>query len=145
MYMCRKCIFSWKKSCNRLPVYGIVVPLHPQTRNKGSREGPERVSEARRETVLWHNSIDRNCSTRETSTNRHSEKNWRVILGQSSLFIPYYIYRTTSILSNGRKILYNEEFDPGSGWTLATGLTHASRGAALSKLALIDGDRRTGA
>ena len=26
--------------------------------------------------------------------------------------------------------LYNEEFDPGSGWTLATGLTHASRGAA---------------
>ncbi len=32
--------------------------------------------------------------------------------------------------------LYNEEFDPGSGWTLATGLTHASRGAA---------HRRTGA
>ena len=25
-------------------------------------------------------------------------------------------------------IIYNEEFDPGSGWTLATGLTHASRG-----------------
>ena len=28
------------------------------------------------------------------------------------------------------KKLYNEEFDPGSGWTLAAGLTHASRGAA---------------
>ena len=40
---------------------------------------------------------------------------------------------------------YNEEFDPGSGWTLATGLTHASRGAAGLKLALIAGDRRTGA
>ena len=26
--------------------------------------------------------------------------------------------------------IYNEEFDPGSGWTLAAGLTHASRGAA---------------
>ena len=25
----------------------------------------------------------------------------------------------------------NGEFDPGSGWTLATGLTHASRGAAM--------------
>ena len=25
---------------------------------------------------------------------------------------------------------YNVEFDPGSGWTLATGLTHASCGAA---------------
>lgn len=31
----------------------------------------------------------------------------------------------------GTQYFYNEEFDPGSGWTLATGLTHASRGAAL--------------
>ena len=45
---------------------------------------------------------------------------------------------------NSDKIFYNEEFDPGSGWTLATGLTHASRGAAWTKLALFDGDRRTG-
>ena len=30
-----------------------------------------------------------------------------------------------------RKILYNGEFDPGSGWTLATGLTHASRGETI--------------
>ena len=29
------------------------------------------------------------------------------------------------------KFFYNEEFDPGSGWTLAGGLTHASRGAAF--------------
>ena len=28
------------------------------------------------------------------------------------------------------RIIYKEEFDPGSGWTLAAGLTHASRGAA---------------
>ena len=39
---------------------------------------------------------------------------------------------------------YNGEFDPGSGWTLATGLTHASRGAAWGLLAIPDGDRRTG-
>ena len=25
-----------------------------------------------------------------------------------------------------KEYFYNEEFDPGSGWTLATGLTHAS-------------------
>ena len=31
-----------------------------------------------------------------------------------------------------KRYYYNEEFDPGSGWTLATGLTHASRGAAWS-------------
>ena len=39
---------------------------------------------------------------------------------------------------------YSEEFDPGSGWTLATGLTHASRGAADRKLAFDAGDRRMG-
>ena len=33
-------------------------------------------------------------------------------------------------LSVEKRYFYNEEFDPGSGWTLATGLTHASRGAA---------------
>ena len=43
-----------------------------------------------------------------------------------------------------KRYFYNEEFDPGSGWTLATGLTHASRGAAWLKLASVDGDRRTG-
>ena len=41
------------------------------------------------------------------------------------------------------KINYNGEFDPGSGLTLAAGLTHASRGAAL--VLVLDGDRRTGA
>ena len=37
----------------------------------------------------------------------------------------------------------NEEFDPGSGWTLAAGLTHASRGVTLELAS--DDDRRTGA
>ena len=50
----------------------------------------------------------------------------------------------TKQLERAVKIFYNEEFDPGSGWTLATGLTHASRGAAGLKLASIAGDRRTG-
>ena len=41
------------------------------------------------------------------------------------------------ILSNVSINIYNGEFDPGSGWTLATGLTHASRGeTALSACAL---------
>ena len=43
------------------------------------------------------------------------------------------------------KHLYNEEFDPGSGWTLAAGLTHASRGAAWRLAITFDGDRRKGA
>ena len=38
-----------------------------------------------------------------------------------------------------KRYFYNEEFDPGSGWTLATGLTHASRGAAWTYLAVVQG------
>ena len=34
------------------------------------------------------------------------------------------------IKSKGQTFFYNGEFDPGSGWTLAAGLIHASRGAA---------------
>ena len=41
-------------------------------------------------------------------------------------------------------LFYNGEFDPGSGWTLATGLTHASRGETTGKLASPGVDRRTG-
>ena len=46
-------------------------------------------------------------------------------------------------LKSGSYIIYNGEFDPGSGWTLAAGLTHASRGAA--RVAIPGGDRQTGA
>ena len=35
-------------------------------------------------------------------------------------------------MCNTQTLFYYEEFDPGSGWTLATGLTHASRGASGS-------------
>ena len=41
------------------------------------------------------------------------------------------------------KIFYYGEFDPGSGWTLAAGLIHASRGR--SWVLALNGNRRTGA
>ena len=41
------------------------------------------------------------------------------------------------------QFIYNGEFDPGSGWTLAAGLIHASRGAA--QIVILGGDRQTGA
>ena len=41
-------------------------------------------------------------------------------------------WRKDGILSKDINNFNNEEFDPGSGWTLATGLTHASRGASGS-------------
>ena len=46
-------------------------------------------------------------------------------------------------ISQFKQLIYNGEFDPGSGWTLAAGLIHASRGAA--RLAIVGGDRQTGA
>ena len=49
-----------------------------------------------------------------------------------------------NILEIEYTIFYNGEFDPGSGWTLATGLTHASRGVTRGKLAFLVDDRRTG-
>ena len=52
--------------------------------------------------------------------------------------------RSCPVRQNYKYIYYSEEFDPGSGWTLATGLPHASRGAAWEKLAFPDGDRRMG-
>ena len=42
----------------------------------------------------------------------------------------FYAESRERIVEIFEKYFYNEEFDPGSGWTLATGLTHASRGAA---------------
>ena len=43
------------------------------------------------------------------------------------------IHYHLSPITYHQNIFYNGEFDPGSGWTIATGLTHASRGeTALS-------------
>ena len=50
-----------------------------------------------------------------------SERQWKLAFISES---------RESLVKNIKDIFYNEEFDPGSGWTLATGLTHASRGAA---------------
>ena len=122
--------------------------------------------------VLWHDSIDRNCSTRE---NKYEPSFWKEKRNSASQILYTVLYIQNRIIRKNEKdiftrllgakaepsllelcwattesrrvskILYNEEFDPGSGWTLATGLTHASRGAAWSQLADFDGDRRTGA
>ena len=73
-------------------------------------------SYANKERVLWQIFIDRNCSTSAICYIW-----WKFKI--KNLSIPFcWVVKL--------KIFYNEEFDPGSGWTLATGLTHASRGAA---------------
>ena len=41
-----------------------------------------------------------------------------------------------------KQLIYNGEFDPGSGWTLAAGLIHASR--AVTGVAIHADERQTG-
>ena len=56
-------------------------------------------------------------------------RQYLINIGKDSILVlEYRLTGTNSKLVH--KIFYNEEFDPGSGWTLATGLTHASRGAS---------------
>ena len=57
--------------------------------------------------------------------------------GLRFILFPFYLFTFSNLF-------YNGEFDPGSGWTLATGLTHASRGETTLKLASMGVDRRTG-
>ena len=66
---------------------------------------------------------------------RIDEANWKidtisVVQEQINEFPNNSTLDKSIILSYLINFFYNEEFDPGSGWTLATGLTHASRGAA---------------
>ena len=55
---------------------------------------------------------------------------WAAIIKQTICTFGTYTYK-----------IYNEEFDPGSGWTLATGLTHASRGVFWGLLKKTTGAR----
>ena len=68
--------FFWKKLLICFGGLRNCCTFAPANEKQGPRRGVPEVPEARRKVVLWHNSIDRNCSTRETSTNRHSEKKW---------------------------------------------------------------------
>ena len=107
-------------------------------------------TEASRKSGLWWDLHKQYSSTRaklETVSGKQKNRQYLYNIGNELLIRnpdrandrPYPA-RGTVI----KRYFYNEEFDPGSGWTLATGLTHASRGAAGLKLASTAGDRRTG-
>ena len=69
------------------------------------------------EQVLWIND-EVVAHRRERSRQKPSDFDW--------------VFEETGLIFKGylRNEYYYEEFDPGSGWTLAGGLTHASWGAA---------------
>ena len=48
----------------------------------------------------------------------------------SEAIFPWDYYEHQILIRTDFYNFNDEEFDPGSGWTLAAGLTHASRGAA---------------
>ena len=107
--------FGWRKSCRPCKKKSSLKDLH-DTRCSTKRSTPDRLLQ----------------SIQQYSTSTVNKKNRNKI--------------KTGILQHRKKnkfsIFNNGEFDPGSGWTLATGLTHASRGAA--RVAIPGGDRRTG-
>ena len=51
------------------------------------------------------------------------KKQVRRTTGQAVSYTHLDVYKRQ--LNSWKRYYYNEEFDPGSGWTLATGLTHA--------------------
>ena len=102
-----------KKVQKNLEVKKKVVPLQSQTKN-----GVQQTSSLARK-VHW-----KDCFTvQEASTEKIQfiEKRW-------------FFWKNWECQWQAKNYIkiYNEEFDPGSGWTLAAGLTHASRGAACS-------------
>ena len=104
------------------------LPLHSLSKRKAVKQRD-----------LWRIYITRQSSTRAKSRIVISGKKPSIFLFQVRRKISYtnrtseQRQRTTDVAAmrrKSRRYFYNEEFDPGSGWTLATGLTHASRGAA---------------
>ena len=119
----RKCEKKFRKS---LQVQKKCLPLQSRYETRASHWGHElsggvrkRVAEAAEyDGVHWK---DWNESTRKQVPNTKDRER-------------RFLLEIKSAGSNLENIeIYKEEFDPGSGWTLATGLTHASRGAAVSK------------
>ena len=84
----------------------------------------------------WNN-CNRRSSTRAKSS---SQFTITISINRSGIERRCSIIKSEKIKND----INNEEFDPGSGWTLATGLTHASRGAAGMLAITFAGDRRTG-
>ena len=134
----------------------IALLLHPHSRENGDTEimkqiflekSSEIIWKFKRKTLIFASTFakrkrqksslrDLHNSTSSTSIRKINFPDW---YRQRSMTLDYNNgFRSEDIKNN----LNNEEFDPGSGWTLATGLTHASRGAA--QVAIPGGDRRTG-
>ena len=107
-------------SSKNLEVKKKSLPLQPQSRNDSDKSSLRDLHNSTSSTSIGEEILRINTVNRVWL--------WTTING----------FRSEDMINN----LNNEEFDPGSGWTLATGLTHASRGAA--QVAIPGGDRRTG-
>ena len=123
-----------KKIVKVLVVQEKAIPLHSLS---GSNAVASRI--ARWSLTTFHTDKQYNVSLvsfwnqRLKSKVRNENTNRQIIW--HTYISGQYKQNSISYTFNGiTDIIYNEEFDPGSGWTLATGLTHASRGV-LKELA----------
>ena len=102
-------------SSKNLEVKKKSLPLQPQSRNDSDKSSLRDLHNSTSSTSIGK-LIFRIDTVKEVWL-------WTTING----------FRSEDMINN----LNNEEFDPGSGWTLATGLTHASRGAARCSNTLV--------
>ena len=142
--------FSWKRRKNAFFLkkkIGFVCrfgkKLYLCTR---FREATRQRDDERTATIdPWQHSITDKQYNLAWLFRQESVRNEKRTVNNLKIFIPastnkFWIVDTSDEVFTD--IIYNEEFDPGSGWTLATGLTHASRG--VSRSLLFRDDRRTG-
>ena len=148
---------------NICTVIFLSISLHPQSGNNTGCNGSEKVFDTWKFRVLKNFSkkfqkdlvVSKICFIFATAFHSKTEMDfWKRFfdllvtkLRESVVFICQFPFgkRGSQDSNDTFNIFYNGEFDPGSGWTLAAGLTHASRGAAGIVLAQFAGDRRTGA
>ena len=156
----------WKNNCQNIwRVNKNILPLHPQSRemrcwkqsdDKKSSSGKARwgwMIQAKFRTFRWRNKknfrkiwkINKKSLPLQPRFERKRAIFKEITYTTSSTSIREGIPSIISTKTQNKreswakdiKQINNEEFDPGSGWTLATGLTHASRGAARCSNTLV--------
>ena len=133
---------------NICTVIFLSISLHPQSGNNTGCDGSEKGFQQQKLRLLknFSKKVSKNlvvtkiCFTFATAFHsRWERKFWKWFfdllvtkLRESVVFICQFPFgkRSSQDSNDTFKFFYNGEFDPGSGWTLAAGLTHASRGAA---------------
>ena len=119
-------IFSW----NNLQFQKIALPLHSLSGTNTTVVVPVKQDDPWKHSIQTSSTTSMMCFSLLVKCKVRNEKR---TVNNLKIFIPAStnnFWQVDTSYEVFTDIIYNEEFDPGSGWTLATGLTHASRGVS---------------